>query len=55
MPIYTYRCSKCKEKVEKMRDIDRRDDKAYCNNGHEATRQIDSPGLVWAPTAGGMR
>lgn len=55
MPIYTYRCKVCKHKTERMCSMSERDKKVFCSNGHEMTRNVDRPGLVWAPTAGGMR
>jgi putative FmdB family regulatory protein len=56
MPIYTYECDTCEAEYEQMRKIDDRDKLmicTYCQRPVE--RKVDRPGLVWAPTVGGMR
>ncbi len=56
MPIYTYKCSFCNEETEQNRKIAERDTLMLCRRCRKPVdRQIDRPGMVWAPTAGGMK
>jgi putative FmdB family regulatory protein len=56
MPIYTYHCTSCNESLEQIRKIDERDRLTICRRCRKPVdRNIDSPGMVWAPTAGGMK
>jgi putative FmdB family regulatory protein len=55
MPIYTYRCDKCEIQVTKIISMDARDEQVCDGCKEKFKRMIDRPGLVWAPTAGGMR
>jgi putative FmdB family regulatory protein len=50
MPLYSYSCFACLEESEKLVSIDNRDN-VLCQCGNKLQRQIDTPGLVWAPTA----
>lgn len=54
MPIYTYECSSCQERKElnvKIADRDRQ--RCICKK--ELKRVITFTGIVFAPTAGGMK
>jgi putative FmdB family regulatory protein len=53
MPMYTYLCSMCGTEQEQILPIERRDD-AYCVKCKcPVSRQVDRPGMVWAPTKSG--
>jgi putative FmdB family regulatory protein len=53
MPLYTYTCIECEDSTELMLKIDERDNAICPNCGIRLIRNIDRPGLVWAPTRGG--
>lgn len=57
MPTYTYSCIQCDTDKTEIVRMDERDS-AFVEcpkcQGRMA-RGIDRPGLVWAPTAGGMK
>ena len=56
MPTYTYYCSRCENDLEQIRKIDDRDKLLLCKRCRQPVeRKVDSPGMVWAPTAGGMK
>jgi putative FmdB family regulatory protein len=56
MPTYTYECTRCDSTMEQIRKIDDRDRLTLCKRCRKPIdRKVDAPGLVWAPTAGGMR
>lgn len=55
MPTYSYYCRKCDQKKERLSKIADRDMQRCENCNNYLDRGIDSPGMVWAPTAGGMR
>jgi len=53
MPLYSYTCLACDRTAEIITKIESRDS-AFCSNcGNRLIRNIDRPGLVWAPTRGG--
>ena len=57
MPTYTYCCIECDVSRTEIVKMDDRDSIFFecpvCEN--RMIRGIDRPGLVWAPTAGGMK
>lgn len=55
MPTYSYYCGKCDRSKDKMAKISERDEQICDNCNAPLQRGIDTPGMVWAPTAGGMR
>lgn len=55
MPTYSYTCMNCDTNTDKIVAIKDRDDQMCVDCGYRMQRGIDLPGLVWAPTAGGMR
>lgn len=53
--MYTYVCLSCDTEHEDIVKMEDRD-KQFCKDcGNRLNRAVDRPGLVWAPTAGGMR
>lgn len=54
MPLYDYWCTDCKEASERNVKVDERENQ-YCKCGNHLTREITFKGVVWAPTAGGMK
>jgi putative FmdB family regulatory protein len=57
MPIYTFACIACDiSKEEQLKIADRDSARIECPQcGNKMIRAMDRPGLVWAPTAGGMK
>lgn len=57
MPTYTFTCIECDVSKEEVLKMDERDTTIVpCPNcENRMIRGIDRPGLVWAPTAGGMK
>jgi putative FmdB family regulatory protein len=57
MPTYTYDCLTCEIKKEEVVKMEQRDEiMISCPKcGYRMIRGVDRPGLVWAPTAGGMK
>jgi putative FmdB family regulatory protein len=53
MPLYTYTCMECNEDHEIIQKIENRDNALCPSCGHRLVRNIDRPGMVWAPTRGG--
>jgi putative FmdB family regulatory protein len=53
MPLYTYTCLECKKTHEVIQSIEQRDNSLCPDCGLRLVRNIDKPGLVWAPTRGG--
>jgi putative FmdB family regulatory protein len=53
MPLYTYTCLECDKSYEIIKSIEQRDDSVCPDCGIRLIRNIDKPGLVWAPTRGG--
>jgi putative FmdB family regulatory protein len=52
MPLYTFTCMECDESHELMLKIEERDNAICPGCGIRLIRNIDSPGMVWAPTRG---
>jgi putative FmdB family regulatory protein len=57
MPMYTFSCINCDISKEEQLSIAQRDStRVECPQcGNAMVRGIDRPGLVWAPTSGGMK
>ena len=53
MPLYTYTCIECNKAHEVIQSIEQRDNSLCPDCGNSLIRNIDKPGLVWAPTRGG--
>jgi putative FmdB family regulatory protein len=53
MPLYTYYCNVCDKDLEVISSIEKRDTQKCDSCGYSLIRNIDRPGLVWAPTRGG--
>ena len=53
MPLYTYTCLEDDKSYEMIQSIEQRDDAICPDCGDRLIRNIDKPGLVWAPTRGG--
>ena len=53
MPLYTFTCIKCDNSHEVILKIEERDSAICQDCGISLVRNIDSPGMVWAPTRGG--
>ena len=53
MPLYTYTCLECDKTYEVLQSISDRDNAICPDCGYRLARNIDKPGLVWAPTRGG--
>jgi putative FmdB family regulatory protein len=53
MPLYTYTCIECEENHEIINSITERDNTICPKCGMRLIRNIDRPGMVWAPTRGG--
>lgn len=53
MPMYSYTCLACDTTIDMINKIERRDDAMCPQCGNRLNRNIDRPGLVWAPTRGG--
>ena len=53
MPMYTYKCIECNKSVEMLLKMDERDTAVCPDCNTLLVRNIDRPGLVWAPTRGG--
>jgi hypothetical protein len=55
MPTYSYECSNCATALEIVCKMDERDLQVCDICNATLFRKVDRPGLVWAPTAGGMK
>jgi len=56
MPLYSYHCEPCDTIIEQIRKMDDRDKTTLCKRCRKPVdRKVDAPGMVWAPSAGGMR
>jgi len=55
MPMYSYACPACDTGIERLVKIAARDEQFCGDCGYRLVRCVDRPGLVYAPTAGGMR
>lgn len=53
MPLYTYTCFEENKSFELIESIEQRDNAICPDCGNGLVRNIDRPGLVWAPTRGG--
>lgn len=53
MPLYTFTCLECDKSYELMIKMEERDNAICPDCGVRLIRNIDKPGLVWAPTRGG--
>jgi len=47
MPIYEYKCGKCKKKFEVYNDIKNLDDYTICECGYIANKIISPPGVIY--------
>lgn len=51
MPIYTYVCHECNDRLERIGvPVDARDKQTCENCGEVLERKLDAPGSVWHPT-----
>jgi putative FmdB family regulatory protein len=53
VPLYTFTCIECDRQYELMLKILERDNAVCPDCGLRLIRNVDKPGLVWAPTRGG--
>jgi len=53
MPLYTFTCIDCDKSHEMLMKMENRDNAICPDCGLRLVRNIDSPGMVWAPPRGG--